>query len=66
MLSPVAVVANENGALLQRRGVEWNYSVTDQYWAFSEAHGTLENLPVPLGPQPNAATADFPACREHR
>lgn len=35
----------------------WNYSVTDHDWTFSDAHGTLENLPLPLVPQPNAATA---------
>ena len=57
MPSTIADVAQEKGALLQRRGVEWNYSVTDHDWAFSDAHGTLENLPLPLVPQPNAATA---------
>ena len=53
----IADVAQEKGALLQRRGVEWNYSVTDHDWSFTDAHGTLENLPLPLVPQPNAATA---------
>ncbi|MDP1177476.1 bifunctional tetrahydrofolate synthase/dihydrofolate synthase, partial [Klebsiella pneumoniae] len=43
MPSTIADVAQEKGALLQRRGVEWNYSVTDHDWAFSDAHGTLEN-----------------------
>ena len=57
MPSTIADVAQEKSALLQRRGVEWNYSVTDHDWAFSDAHGTLENLPLPLVPQPNAATA---------
>ena len=57
MPSTIADVAQEKGALLQRRGVEWNYSVTDHDWTFSDAHGTLENLPLPLVPQPNAATA---------
>lgn len=57
MPSTIADVAQEKGALLQRRGVEWNYSVTDHDWAFSDAHGTLANLPLPLVPQPNAATA---------
>lgn len=57
MPSTIADVAQEKGALLQRRSVEWNYSVTDHDWTFSDAHGTLENLPLPLVPQPNAATA---------
>ena len=57
MPSTIADVAQEKGALLQRRGVEWNYSVTDHDWTFSDAHGTLENLPLPLVPQPNGATA---------
>lgn len=57
MPSTIADVGQEKGALLQRRGVEWNYSVTDHDWTFSDAHGTLENLPLPLVPQPNAATA---------
>lgn len=42
MPSTIADVAQEKGALLQRRGVEWNYSVTDHDWTFSDAHGTLE------------------------
>lgn len=42
MPSTIADVGQEKGALLQRRGVEWNYSVTDHDWTFSDAHGTLE------------------------
>ena len=42
MPSTIADVAQEKGALLQRRGVEWNYSVTDNDWTFSDTAGALK------------------------
>ncbi|MEX9254124.1 bifunctional tetrahydrofolate synthase/dihydrofolate synthase [Pseudenterobacter timonensis] len=53
----IADVAREKGALLLRRGAEWRYTVNEQDWSFSDAQGTLDNLPLPQVPQPNAATA---------
>ncbi len=53
----IADVAQEKGALLQRRDVDWRYSVTESGWRFEDAKGVLENLPLPQVPQPNAATA---------
>ncbi len=53
----IADVAQEKGALLQRRNVDWRYSVTESGWRFEDAKGALENLPLPQVPQPNAATA---------
>ena len=53
----IADVAQEKGALLQRRDVDWRYSVTESGWRFEDAAGGLDNLPLPQVPQPNAATA---------
>lgn len=53
----IADVAQEKGALLQRRDVGWRYSVTESGWRFEDAAGALDNLPLPQVPQPNAATA---------
>ena len=53
----IADVAQEKGALLQRRDVDWRYSVTESGWRFEDAAGGLDNLPLPKVPQPNAATA---------
>ena len=53
----IADVAREKGALLQRRDVDWRYSVTESGWRFEDARGALDNLPLPQVPQPNAATA---------
>ncbi len=53
----IADVAQEKGALLQRRDVDWRYSVTESGWRFEDAKGALVNLPLPQVPQPNAATA---------
>jgi dihydrofolate synthase/folylpolyglutamate synthase len=52
-----ADVAQEKGATLLRRDVDWQYAVSDNDWRFSDAQGALENLPLPQVPQPNAATA---------
>ncbi|WP_313824440.1 bifunctional tetrahydrofolate synthase/dihydrofolate synthase [Leclercia sp.] len=53
----IADVAREKGALLQRRDVDWRYSVTESGWRFEDARGALDSLPLPQVPQPNAATA---------
>ncbi len=53
----IADVAQEKGALLQRRDVDWRYSVTQSGWRFEDVKGALDNLPLPQVPQPNAATA---------
>ena len=61
-LKSIADVAAEKGADLMRRGVDWDYQVTGDSWTFRDAHGELSGLPLPLVPQPNAATA-FAALR---
>jgi dihydrofolate synthase/folylpolyglutamate synthase len=53
----IADVAAEKGALLLRRGVDWNYQVDSTGWRFRDGRGELNGLPLPLVPQPNAATA---------
>lgn len=57
MPTTIADVAQETGALLRRRGVDWRYEVTATHWAFTDGDGTLAGLPLPQVPQPNAATA---------
>lgn len=53
----IADVAQEKGALLLRRGVDWDYEVNSIGWTFRDARGELHDLPLPLVPQPNAAMA---------
>lgn len=53
----IADVAQEKGAVLLRRGVDWDYEVNANGWSFRDAQGELTHLPLPLVPQPNAATA---------
>ena len=50
-------VAAEKGALLMRRGVDWQYEVEQGQWRFRDGQGELTGLPLPQVPQPNAATA---------
>ncbi|MHL76142.1 bifunctional tetrahydrofolate synthase/dihydrofolate synthase, partial [Salmonella enterica subsp. enterica serovar Cerro] len=57
MPATIADVAQETGALLRRRGVDWRYEVTATHWAFTDGDGMLAGLPLPQVPQPNAATA---------
>ncbi len=57
MPATIADVAQETGALLRRRGVDWRYEVTATHWAFTDGDGTLAGMPLPQVPQPNAATA---------
>ncbi|NKG29583.1 bifunctional tetrahydrofolate synthase/dihydrofolate synthase [Erwinia rhapontici] len=53
----IADVAAEKGAQLLQRDRDWSYSVTHDSWSFRDAHGTVEQLPLPQVPLPNAATA---------
>nr|WP_318384077.1 bifunctional tetrahydrofolate synthase/dihydrofolate synthase [uncultured Enterobacter sp.] len=53
----IADVADEKGARLLRRDRDWHYAVSDNGWHFRDAQGELNDLPLPLVPQPNAATA---------
>lgn len=53
----IADVAAEKGAQLLQRDRDWSYSVTHDSWSFHDAHGTVDQLPLPQVPLPNAATA---------
>lgn len=53
----IAEVADNLGAHLLKRGRDWNYSVSEQSWSFTDARGSLQGLPLPQVPMPNAATA---------
>ncbi|AUV00296.1 bifunctional tetrahydrofolate synthase/dihydrofolate synthase [Phytobacter ursingii] len=53
----IGEVAAEKGALLMRRGVDWQYEVEQGQWRFRDGKGELTGLPLPQVPQPNAATA---------
>lgn len=53
----IADVASEKGAQLLRCGVDWSYHVEANSWNFKDGQGELTGLPLPLVPQPNAATA---------
>ena len=57
MPASIAHVAAEKGACLLRRGIDWDYQVSETDWTFRDAQGELSGLPLPLIPQPNAATA---------
>ncbi|MCT4707022.1 bifunctional tetrahydrofolate synthase/dihydrofolate synthase [Enterobacteriaceae bacterium H16N7] len=57
MPQSIADVAVDKGAQLLRRGVDWSYSVEAESWRFKDGKGELTDLPLPLVPQPNAATA---------
>lgn len=53
----IADVAQEKGARLLRRDVDWRYEANAHGWDFYDAQGELRGLPLPSVPQPNAATA---------
>ncbi|WP_239954357.1 bifunctional tetrahydrofolate synthase/dihydrofolate synthase [Pantoea sp. Z09] len=57
MPASIAAVAAEKGALLLRRDHDWRYSQQAESWAFRDAQGELNDLPLPPLPLPNAATA---------
>ena len=53
----IAQVADEKGARLLRRDVDWRYEAGEQGWSFFDRQGALTDLPLPQVPMPNAATA---------
>jgi len=54
----IGLVAQEKGAELSRRGVEWDFSQQDDsHWQWQAGDQVLSNLPVPAVPLANAATA---------
>ena len=53
----IADVAQQLGANLQQLGRDWSYSADGDSWSFSDAYGSLNGLPLPQVPLPNAATA---------
>lgn len=57
MPASIAAVAAEKGAQLLQRDRDWCYSQQPESWAFRDAQGELNDLPLPQVPLPNAATA---------
>ncbi|MFP1868727.1 bifunctional tetrahydrofolate synthase/dihydrofolate synthase [Lonsdalea quercina] len=57
MPASMADVAQERGACLLRRDVDWRYGVEEDGWYWENAEGRLSHLPMPNVPLPNAATA---------
>ncbi|MBA2816584.1 bifunctional tetrahydrofolate synthase/dihydrofolate synthase [Candidatus Pantoea persica] len=56
MPASIAVMAAEKGAWLMQRNRDWYYSQQPESWAFRDAQGELNDLPLPQVPLPNAAT----------
>ncbi|ADP13143.1 FolC bifunctional protein [Erwinia sp. Ejp617] len=57
MPGTIADVAAEKGAQLNQRDRDWSYQVNGHSWSFHDASGSIEHLPLPQVPVPNAATA---------
>ncbi|MEH2921037.1 bifunctional tetrahydrofolate synthase/dihydrofolate synthase [Samsonia erythrinae] len=57
MPGTIADVAAEKGALLRRRGRDWEFSVQRATWSWQDKQRELSRLPLPNVPLPNAATA---------
>ncbi|MBD8163643.1 bifunctional tetrahydrofolate synthase/dihydrofolate synthase [Erwinia persicina] len=57
MPQTIAEVAAEKGARLLQRDRDWSCSITAESWSFRDAHGSIDRLPLPQVPLPNAATA---------
>ncbi|CCP03827.1 dihydrofolate:folylpolyglutamate synthetase [Erwinia amylovora Ea644] len=57
MPGSIAVIAAEKGAQLCQRDRDWSYQVNGDSWSFHDASGSIEHLPLPQVPLPNAATA---------
>ncbi|AUX73239.1 bifunctional tetrahydrofolate synthase/dihydrofolate synthase [Erwinia pyrifoliae] len=57
MPGTIADVAAEKGAQLNQRDRDWSYQVDGDSWSFHDASGSIEHLPLPQVPVPNAATA---------
>ncbi|MDU5192190.1 MAG: bifunctional tetrahydrofolate synthase/dihydrofolate synthase, partial [Mixta calida] len=53
----IAQVAQEKSAQLLQLGRDWHWQAQESGWRFSDSRITLENLPQPQVPLPNAATA---------
>ncbi|WP_350327590.1 bifunctional tetrahydrofolate synthase/dihydrofolate synthase [Pectobacterium aroidearum] len=57
MPGTIADVAADKGALLRRRGRDWDYSVQRETWSWQDKQRELSRLPLPNVPLANAATA---------
>lgn len=57
MPGSIAVIAAEKGAQLRQRDRDWSYQLNGDSWSFHDASGSIEHLPLPQVPLPNAATA---------
>lgn len=57
MPDSIAKVAQETGAVLYRRNNDWRYNQIGDCWQWQNDRLTLEDLPLPQVPLPNAATA---------
>lgn len=57
MPGTIADVAAEKGAVLRRRGRDWDYSVQRETWSWQDKQRELSRLPLPNVPLANAATA---------
>lgn len=53
----IADVAYETGAVLLRRGREWDFSIQRDSWSWQNKQRELSGLPMPNVPLANAATA---------
>ncbi|WP_409306913.1 bifunctional tetrahydrofolate synthase/dihydrofolate synthase [Pectobacterium sp. B1J-3] len=53
----IAEVAQEKGAILSRRGRDWDFSVQRDGWSWQNKQRELSGLPMPNVPLANAATA---------
>ncbi|QTF07723.1 bifunctional tetrahydrofolate synthase/dihydrofolate synthase [Brenneria izadpanahii] len=53
----IAEVAGEKGALLLRRGRDWDFSIQRDGWSWQNKQRELSGLPMPNVPLANAATA---------
>ncbi|MEC5318242.1 bifunctional tetrahydrofolate synthase/dihydrofolate synthase [Brenneria populi subsp. brevivirga] len=57
MPASIAQVAEEKGALLLRRGRDWDFSIQRDAWSWQNKQRELSGLPLPNVPLANAATA---------
>ncbi|MFE8101051.1 bifunctional tetrahydrofolate synthase/dihydrofolate synthase [Brenneria goodwinii] len=53
----IADVAGEKGAVLLRRGRDWDFSIQHDGWSWQNKQRELSDLPMPNVPLANAATA---------
>lgn len=57
MPTSIAEVAAKKGAHLLQCGLDWRWEASAHDWRFTDAQGELRQLPLPLIPLANAATA---------